>query len=61
MRACSTERGERVSRCIRSKRIGFYSDAPGSQKYPAPFGLFFPDRADFVSFVGMLGSRALRA
>jgi len=39
--------------------IGFYSSEPGSQIYPAPFGLMFPDRGDFVAFVGMLGSRAL--
>jgi Zn-dependent M28 family amino/carboxypeptidase len=24
-----------------------------------PFGLIFPDRGDFVAFVGMMGSRAL--
>ena len=39
--------------------IGFYSSEPGSQNYPAPFGLIFPDRGDFVAFVGMLGSRPL--
>ena len=37
--------------------IGFYSSEPGSQRYPAPFGLLFPDRGDFVAFVGLLGSR----
>ena len=39
--------------------IGFYSSVPGSQRYPAPFGLVFPDRGDFVAFVGLLGSRRL--
>jgi Zn-dependent M28 family amino/carboxypeptidase len=39
--------------------LGFYSDEPGSQRYPAPFSMMFPDRADFVAFVGMLGSRPL--
>jgi hypothetical protein len=39
--------------------IGFYSSEPGSQVYPAPFGLMFPDRGDFIAFVGMMGSRAL--
>src|SRR5262249_7576109 len=39
--------------------LGFYSSEPGGQVYPAPFGLIFPDRGDFVAFVGLLGSRAL--
>ena len=38
--------------------IGFYASAPGSQHYPAPFGFIFPDRGDFVAFVGLLNSRA---
>jgi len=51
------ERGERVSGMISLETIGFFSDAPGSQKYPAPFGLFFPSTANFISFVAMPGSR----
>jgi Zn-dependent M28 family amino/carboxypeptidase len=39
--------------------LGYYSDVPGSQRYPVPFGMMFPDRANFVAFVGMLGSRPL--
>src|SRR5262249_57716488 len=39
--------------------LGFYSSEPGSQRYPTPFRMVFPDRADFVAFVGMLGSRPL--
>jgi Zn-dependent M28 family amino/carboxypeptidase len=39
--------------------LGFYSDLPGSQRYPSPFGMMFPDRANFIAFVGMLGSRPL--
>jgi Zn-dependent M28 family amino/carboxypeptidase len=52
-------RGERVVAMYCLETIGFYSDAPGSQQYPAPFGMLFPDRADFVAFVGLLGSRPL--
>jgi len=52
-------RNERVIAMYSLETIGFYSSAPGSQIYPAPFGLMFPDRGDFVAFVGMLGSRAL--
>jgi Peptidase family M28 len=53
------KRNERVVAMYSLETIGFYSSEPGSQVYPAPFGLIFPDRGDFVAFVGLLGSRAL--
>lgn len=53
------ERRERVVAMYSLETIGFYSSAPGSQRYPAPFNLIFPDRGDFVAFVGTLESRAL--
>jgi hypothetical protein len=53
------QRNERVVAMYSLETIGFYSSEPGSQVYPAPFGLLFPDRGDFVAFVGLLGSRAL--
>jgi Zn-dependent M28 family amino/carboxypeptidase len=51
--------GERVAAMYSLETIGFYSSEPGSQHYPAPFGLMFPDRGDFVAFVGLLGARPL--
>jgi Zn-dependent M28 family amino/carboxypeptidase len=39
--------------------LGYYSDEPGSQKYPAGIGLFYPDRGDFIAFVANLSSRSL--
>jgi len=51
--------GERVTAMYSLETIGFYSSEPGSQHYPAPFGLMFPDRGDFVAFVGLLNARAL--
>lgn len=53
------ERREKVVAMFSLETIGFFSTEPGSQRYPAPFGVMFPDRADFVAFVGMLNSRAL--
>jgi hypothetical protein len=53
------ERNERVVAMYSLETIGFYSSEPRSQHYPAPFGLLFPDRGDFIAFVGLLGSRAL--
>jgi hypothetical protein len=39
--------------------LGYFRDAPGSQKYPPIVSWFYPDRADFVAFVGDLGSRSV--
>jgi Zn-dependent M28 family amino/carboxypeptidase len=52
-------RKERVVAMYSLETLGFYSDAPGSQRYPAPFGMMYPDRADFVAFVGLINSRPL--
>jgi len=48
-----------VSAMISLETIGFYSDVPGSQKYPALLGLFYPDRGNFIGFVGNPESRTL--
>jgi Peptidase family M28 len=53
------ERKERVVAMYSLETIGFYSNAPGSQRYPAPFSLIFPDRGDFVAFVSTTYARAL--
>ncbi len=53
------ERGEKIVAMLSLETIGYYSDQPGSQHYPAPFSLFYPDRGNFVSFVGNLDSRSL--
>ena len=48
-----------VTAMISLETIGFYSDDSGSQKYPALLGLFYPDRGNFIGFVGNPESRAL--
>jgi hypothetical protein len=53
------ERKEKVVAMYSLETIGFYTSAPGSQRYPAPFNLIFPDRGDFVAFVGTPYARAL--
>src|SRR5512145_1702793 len=53
------ERGEAIRAMFSLEMLGYYRDAPGSQHYPAPLGLFYPDRADFIAFVGDLGARGL--
>lgn len=49
--------GERVAGMIALETLGYFSDAPGSQKFPFPFGLVYPDTGNFVAFVGLPGSR----
>ena len=55
----SRERGENIAAMLSLETIGYYSDEPGSQRYPFPIGLFYPSKADFLGFVGNTSSRAL--
>jgi hypothetical protein len=51
--------GVPVSAMISIETIGFYSDKPGSQKYPPVLNLFYPSKGDFIGFVGNTESRRL--
>jgi hypothetical protein len=53
------EGGVDVVAMLSSETIGYYSDEPGSQKYPAPLSLVYPSRGNFIAFVGNVGSRGL--
>ena len=55
----SRERGEELRAMISLEMLGYYRDEPGSQRYPAPLGFFYPDTANFVAFVGDLAVREL--
>ena len=57
-RGCK-RRGEALRAMLSLETMGYYSDAPGSQKYPAPLSSLYPDRGNFIGFVGNLASRAL--
>lgn len=46
------ERGENVTAMLSLETIGCYSDAPGSQQYPAGLGLLYPKIGNFIAFVG---------
>lgn len=50
--------GEQVSGMISLETIGWFSDTPGSQHYPFPLSLLYPDTGNFVAFVGTTGSRS---
>lgn len=51
--------GVQVSAMISMETLGFYSDSPGSQKYPPVLGLLYPNRGNFIGFVGNSESRDL--
>jgi len=55
----ASARGDRIQAMLSLETIGYYSDRPGSQRYPFPLSLFYPDTANFIGFVGNLASRAL--
>jgi Zn-dependent M28 family amino/carboxypeptidase len=57
--ATSRERGERIVAMISVESVGYYADAPRSQRYPFPFNLFYPSTGDFIAFVANVRSRDL--
>jgi len=53
-------RGDQISAMISLETIGYFSDAPHSQTYPAPgLGVFYPSVGNFIGFVANVPSRAL--
>jgi Peptidase family M28 len=52
-------RNEQVRAMLSLETMGYYSDQPGSQLYPPPLDLLYPDRGNFIAFIGNLSARAL--
>lgn len=52
-------RGENVVAMLSLETMGYYSEEKGSQRYPFPFNMLYPDTGNFIGFVGTLESRAL--
>jgi Zn-dependent M28 family amino/carboxypeptidase len=57
--ARAAQRGEQILGMISLETIGYYSDAPGSQRYPAPFHLLFPRCGNFLAMVSNIDSAPL--
>ena len=51
--------GRDVAAMLSLETIGYYSDTPGSQRYPFPLNLLYPDTGNFIGFVSDLRSRTL--
>lgn len=52
-------RGEKIAGMFSLETIGYYSVERGSQRYPPPLNLLYPDTGDFLGFVSNVASRAL--
>ncbi len=52
-------RADDIRLMVALETIGCYSDRPGSQRYPAPFGLFYPEAGNFLGFVADFRARRL--
>jgi Zn-dependent M28 family amino/carboxypeptidase len=49
-------RGDRIVAMLAIESIGYYDSDPGSQRYPFPLNLVYPDVGDFIGFVSSLRS-----
>lgn len=54
----SFELKEDIKVMLSMDALGIYKDSPGSQRLPFPFSLFYPDRGNFLAFIGNLPSRS---
>ena len=53
------QRGDNIEAMLSLEMLGCYSDAPGSQRYPPGVAWLYPDRGNFIAFVGDIGARGL--
>ena len=53
------EQKEKIIAMLSLETIGYYSDDPKSQHYPAPFGMLYPSEGNFIGFVGNKASADL--
>lgn len=53
----SHERGEDIEFMLSLDALGIYKEEPGTQTFPFPFSLLYPDKGNFLAFIGNLPSR----
>ena len=51
------DKKEKIQLMLSLDSLGIYRDTPGSQSCPFPLSTRYPDRGDFVAFIGALGAR----
>jgi len=55
----SRKLSENIVAMLSLETIGYYSEQQDSQSYPFPFSLFYPDKGNFIGFVGDIRSKDL--
>ncbi len=55
----AVKKREKVVAMLALESIGYFSDVPGSQRYPFPLSVFYPDTGNFIGFVGNFSSHSL--
>ncbi|WP_413171351.1 M28 family peptidase [Anabaena azotica] len=53
------QQGEKIVAMLSLETMGYFSDQPGSQQYPFPIGLLYPNQGNFISFIGNIKSSDL--
>ncbi|MBK1989634.1 M28 family peptidase [Sphaerospermopsis aphanizomenoides BCCUSP55] len=48
--------GDKVVAMLSLETMGYFSEQPGSQQYPFPIGLLYPNHGNFISFIGNINS-----
>lgn len=51
--------GDNIIAMLSLETLGYYSDEPGSQDYPALLNWLYPSTGNFIAFIGDVGSRKL--
>lgn len=55
----SRKAGENIMAMYSLEMIGYFSDEPGTQRYPGAISHFYPERGNFIGFVSNWPSRGL--
>lgn len=53
------EQGDKIIAMLTPETLGYYSDEPGSQKYPWPMQVLYPSQGNFLGFIGTFSARKL--
>lgn len=51
------QQGEEIKAMLSLDALGIYKEEPRSQRLPFPFSMVYPDRGNFLAFIGNLRSR----
>lgn len=53
----SRQQNERIILMLSLETIGYYTEAPNTQRYPPPLSLIYPSKGNFIGFVSNLANR----